>query len=133
MTTELAARQYLAEHMSEWGDQGYAVYNPHGRPEDQLPWIIGFNNGGEPGWYSACLIAEDGTGMGGHMCSHEGYMRHDLGILNGARSDRHEYFRKHYPDGYRMDFAPWDDPRIQAAYVLNQKLSAEAGQEEYEK
>ena len=38
-------------------------------------------------------------------------MPHDLGVLEGTRPDRHERFRKHYPDGYRMVFVPYDDIR----------------------
>ena len=124
MTTPQAAAAYLAEHMSQWGDHGYAVYNPHGKPVEELPVIYGFNNGGYPGWYSGVLLAEDGTGMGGHVCSDEGYMRHDLGILEGARPDRHETFREHYPNGYRMDFVPSGEvrthPGLEAAYQRNQ-------------
>ena len=62
--------------------------------------------------------------MGGHVCSDEGYMRHDLGILEGARPDRHETFREHYPNGYRMDFVPSGEvrthPGLEAAYQRNQ-------------
>ena len=126
MTTEAAARLYLAQHEVEMEGKGHAVYNPHGKPLHELPWIIGFNNGGSHGFLSACLLAEDGTGLGGHICSAEGYMPHDLGILEGTRPDRHETFREHYPDGYRMDFVQKDDvlkdPRLQKAYELNQKM-----------
>jgi len=104
MTTKEAEQLYLAQHLNQWADRGWAVYNPHDKPIDALPVIYGFNNGGGPGWMSACLIAEDGTPLGGHCCSHEGYMPADLGVLEGSRPDRHEYFRKHYPDGYRMEF-----------------------------
>lgn len=124
MTTPQAAAAYLAEHMSKWGDKGYAVYNPHGKPVEELPVIYGFNNGGSPGWYNGQLLAEDGAGLGGHACSHEGYMRHDLGVLAGSRPDRHETFRAHYPDGYRMDFVPESEvllhPGLEAAYRKNQ-------------
>jgi len=68
----------------------------------------------------AQLLAEDGTALGSHLCSAEGYMPHDLGILDGSRPDRHEDFRAHYPDGYRMDFVRWNDPRLQEAYARNQ-------------
>ena len=71
--------------------------------------IYGFNNGGSPGWFSGVLFAEDGTPLGGHICSHEGYMRGDLGIIEGYRPDRHEAFRQHYPDGYRMEFVSYGD------------------------
>lgn len=86
-----------------------AVFNPHQKPVDELPVIYGFNNGGQPGWFSGVLLAQDGTGLGGHICSHELYMPGDLGVLEGARPDRHEAFRQHYPDGYRMEFVGYDD------------------------
>lgn len=128
MTTQAAERAYLAAHQMSWDGQPYAVFNPHDQPEHTLPVIYGFNNGGSRGWYSGVLLAEDGTGMGGHCCSHEGYMRHDLGILEGSRPDRHEVFQKHYPDGYRMDFVPAEEvlkhPGLEAAYQKNQEKSA---------
>lgn len=104
MTTPAAAALYEAQHQFENRGRGVAVHNPHGRPETELPVIYGFNNGGSAGWLQAVLVAEDGTPLGGHVCSSEGYMPHDLGILDGARPDRHEAFRSHYPDGYRMAF-----------------------------
>ena len=109
MTTEAAARLYEAQHLATWGDKKYVVYNPQQKPIDELPFIYGFNNGGSPGWFSGQLIAADGEFIGGHLCSSEAYMPHDLGIVEGARPDRHEEFRKHYPDGYRMTFVPYDD------------------------
>ena len=125
MTSPAAATAYLAGHLIEWAGKGYAVYNPHGKPLQELPVIYGFNNGGEPGWYQGALLAQDGAWLGGHVCSHEGYMPHDLGVLEGSRDDRHESFREHYPDGYRMDFVPGPDVRSHAglaeAYRLNQE------------
>lgn len=112
----------------------YAIYNPHQKPVDELPFIIGFNNGGSPGWFSGVLIAEDGTGLGGHLCSHEGFMYGDLGILDGSRPDRHEGFRQHYPDGYRMDFVSHadvlTDARLTKAFELNKALAKAAEQSE---
>jgi hypothetical protein len=50
-------------------------------------------------------------------------MPHDLGILEGTRPDRHETFRKHYPDGYRMEFVPYAEVEAHAglkeAFRLN--------------
>lgn len=129
MTTEAAAALYLAEHNHAMEGKGYAVYNPNKKPLEELPIIYGLNNGGSRGWYSACLLAEDGTGLGGHVCSDEGYMYADLGILEGTRPDRHETFKEHYPDGYRMDFVPASDvlthKGLEAAYQKNQAMSAE--------
>jgi len=109
MTTPAAENLYLAQHLYEMEGKGYALYNPNKKPIQELPVIYGFNNGGKPGWYDGVLLAEDGECLGGHICSNEGYMRHDLGILEGSRPDRHERFKKHYPDGYRMDFVSFDD------------------------
>lgn len=106
MTTPTAAALYEAEHLHSVRDKGTAVFNPKNLPLDQLPAIYGFNNGGSPGWFSAILLAEDGKALGGHICSSEAYMPHDLGILEGSRPDRHEEFKRHYPDGYRMVFIP---------------------------
>lgn len=109
MTTAAAEKVYLARHLGEWNGTPYAVFNPHNKPVEELPVIYGFNNGGSSGWLSGALIAQDGEVLGGHVCSHEGYMRADLGILEGSRPDRHDEFRAHYPDGYRMDFVPSAD------------------------
>jgi hypothetical protein len=132
MTTAAAAALYEAQHVYQHDGRPVAVFNPHGKPVDQLPVIYGFNNGGSPGWMSAVLLAEDGTGLGGHCCSSEAYMPADLGVLDGTREDRHETFRSHYPDGYRMEFVTGDVVRarshegLERAYMLNQaKAEAE--------
>lgn len=123
MTTEAAAEQYLSEHLSAWRGKGYAVFNPHNKPIEELPVIYGFNNGGSTGWYSAVAIAEDGNALGGHICSDEGYMPHDLGIIEGARMDRHEEsYRVHYPDGYRMDFVKFGHDGLELAIKRNNEL-----------
>ncbi len=79
--------------------------------------IYGFNNGGNVGFLDATLLAEDGTFLGGHICSYEFYMPGDLGILEGSRPDRHETFKKHYPAGYRMDFVPYDEVRAHSGLM----------------
>jgi hypothetical protein len=119
MTTQAAAAQYLAEHQAKWGDKTFATYNPKGLPVTELPVIYGFNNGGSEGCWSGVIITEDGTILGGHVCSNETYMLHDLGILEGAAPDRHETFNEHYPAGYRMDFVPYKD----AAYHVGLQSS----------
>ena len=98
------------------------IYNPHDKPESELPTIFGFNNGGRENWWNAALFAEDGTPLGGHICSNESFMAWDLGIKKGSRSDRHEDFKKHYPDGYKMEFVSYHDVNnhegLQAAFKL---------------
>lgn len=127
MTTPAAERLYLAQHLYDTEGLEVTIFNPHNKPPEELPVIMGFNNGGRSGWYSAVSIAEDGSVLGGHCCSHEGYMRNDLGILKGTRDDRHkDDYQKHYPNGYRMEFVPTDmissHVKLQEAFRLNKKL-----------
>lgn len=126
MTTPLAEKLYLSQHQFQWGDQPCAVFNPNDLPLDELPVIIGFNNGGSPGWLSGVAISEDGKVLGGHCCSAEGYMPHDLGVLEGSRPDRHaESYRIHYPNGYRMEFVPSHEVKghelLTRAFQLNEE------------
>lgn len=130
MTTEAAAKLYEAQHNFQMEGKGYAVYNPLNKSLYKLPFIYGFNNGGSPGWYSAVLLSEDGKGLGGHLCSSEAYMPHDLGLFEGTRPDRHEDFQKHYPEGYRMAWIDSEEvrnlslhPRFQEAIKLAQEES----------
>jgi hypothetical protein len=106
----------------------YAFYNPENKSINDLPIIYGFNNGPCGPWgelYRGILLAEDGAGLGSHICSHEEYIPLDLGILEGTCKDRHEVFKKHYPHGYRMDFVSKDNvpnhKKLRVAYELNQE------------
>lgn len=122
MTTEAAEALYAAQHVFKHGGRKVAVFNPHSKPVESLPVIYGFNNGGSTGWFSAVLLAQDGTVLGGHACSAECYMPYDLGIIEGTRPDKHETFKEHYPDGYRMEFVGHADVRahtgLNAAFAL---------------
>ncbi len=128
MTTKAAAAPYLAEHQRELQGRKVAIYNPFDMPVESLPVIYGFNNGGPEGFLGAVLLAEDGTCLGSHCCSDECYMPHDLGILEGTRPDRHERFKEHYPDGYRMEFvghaAVESHKGLSAAFAKNDEKRA---------
>ncbi len=87
--------------------------------------IFVFSNvegGGEGVCYA---MAEDGTVLGSHFCSHEGFASHDLGVTKGSRSDRHENYKQHYPKGYEMVFIPHYEVKthegLTKAYELNKK------------
>ena len=117
MTTEAAAQNYLLDHIASCKDRKRVIYNPNNVAPETLPVIYGFNNGGSIDWLDAQVIAEDGIFLGGHICSNEGYMPHDLGILEGCREDRHtEHYRPHYPQGYRMEFVGYLE------YATHEKL-----------
>lgn len=109
MTTLEASEKYEAEHLQSVSGRKVAIFNPNNLPVEELPRIYGFNNGGKPGWYQAVAIAEDGNELGQHVCSTENYMPSDLGILEGTADHRHvEDYQKHYPNGYVMEFVPFD-------------------------
>ena len=106
----------------------YVIHNPDNLPEKELPTIFGFNNGkiGNSDWQGV-IVSEDGFMLGGHICSSEGFMFGDLGIIKG-NEPRHEIFRNHYPKGYKMDFVGYDDvsthDKLQAAFRLNKGKEA---------
>lgn len=109
MTTPRAAKLYEAQHVASMAGRETAVFNPHNKPLDELPRIYGFNNGSHGYFLSAVALSADGVVLGGHGCSSEAYIPHDLGILEGTRPDRHEKsYQVHYPDGYVMEFVPGD-------------------------
>lgn len=67
-----------------------------------LPKIFVFCNGCSPQWHNFVAIAEDGTGLTGHVCSHHGYAAHDMGVNeNGWKRD---IYAKHYPDGFEVEY-----------------------------
>lgn len=70
------------------------------------PKIFCFSNVRGGGDGTAYAMAEDGTVLGSHWCSNEGFVSYDLGVIEGSRADRHEHYAKHYPDGYEMVFVP---------------------------
>jgi len=109
MATLAAAALYEAMHNLAHEGLPFAVHNPLNKPISELPFIYGFNNGGSAGWFYAVLLAEDGECLGSHICPSEAYMPADLGVLAGTRPDRHcSSFQPHYPEGYQMEFVPYD-------------------------
>ena len=88
--------------------------------------IFCFNNGGSPGWMHACAIADDGHVLAGHICSSEGFMRHDLG-MDGS-TWKHENYNKHFGEG-NWELVWIDDPskspELDVACALNAQLPKE--------
>jgi hypothetical protein len=83
-----------------WIDPNDPAFSLPATQEDEgsdLPKIYLFSNS-RNGDGVAYAMAEDGTVLGSHWCSHWGYMRHDL----HDRSDRKTACEAHYPDGYAV-------------------------------
>ena len=96
--------------------------------------IYCFSNTVDGGEGIAYAMAEDGTVLGSHLCSHEGYVPHDLGVNEGSRPDRHETYKKHYPNGYEMEFVRNSEidnhEGLQKAFKLNKEQAKQAKEEE---
>ena len=113
------------------------VFNPQALPVEDLPTIYGFNNGSAMGghFHQALALAEDGTVLGSHLCSSEGFMPGDLGLTpTSRREDRKEHYRSHYPNGYRTEFVAYEDVdehvKLRAAIEKGESLAlAQAEQE----
>lgn len=90
------------------------------------PKIFCFSNVRDGGDGVAYAMAEDGTVLGSHWCSHEAYVPGDLGVTEGERPDRHETYKAHYPDGYEMEFVPAKDVKkhegLGRAFDLNRPV-----------
>lgn len=71
--------------------------------------IYCFSNTLDGGDGQAYAMAEDGTVLAMHWCSHEGYVSGDLGVTEGSRPDLYDLYAKHYPNGYEMEFIPVKD------------------------
>ena len=78
----------------------------------------------------AYAMGDEGTVLGSHYCSNEYYVSNDLGVIVGCRPDRHVTYKKHFPDGYEMEFVRASDvvdhKGIQEAFRLNQLQGEEA-------
>ena len=89
------------------------------------PKIFVFINGGQPEWYPVSALAEDGHFLAGHLCSHEGYVKHDMGFTSDWK---HEHYNKHYPDGWELVYVPPDRVKardhegLEAAYAKHLEL-----------
>jgi len=94
------------------------VYNPNGVDVSELPRIFGFNNGENDYGAVGQLVAESGHGLGGHLCSDEGYMSYDLGCSEGSRPDRDKDFKEHYPDGYVVEFVPTEGREMHVGFFM---------------
>jgi hypothetical protein len=89
--------------------------------------IFCFNNGGSRDWLHAVAIADDGHVLGQHICSHESFMPHDLGLTSDWK---HENYNAHFGVGnWQLEWVPTQDRSthegLKAAFEANKALSDE--------
>lgn len=89
--------------------------------------IYCFNNGGQPGLLLAVAVCEDGHCLAQHVCSSEGFMPHDLGMVG---TWKHDIYNSHCGEGnWELEWVP--NPKehegLKEAFRLNQEwMEAEA-------
>ena len=66
-----------------------------------LPHIYVFCNSCSYQWHSFAALAEDGTGLAGHVCSHHGFASGDMGVTS---ENKHDLYAAHYPNGYVVEY-----------------------------
>jgi hypothetical protein len=80
-------------------------------------------------WHSMVAIAEDGTYLAGHICSHHGFAAHDMGIdPDGWKRDT---YAKHYPQGFEVVWIedPTKSNALDAALAAGRVASQADGKE----
>jgi len=91
--------------------------------------IYCFNNSvGKTDWNHVLAVADDGHCLAGHICSHEYYFKHDIGITSNWQHDK---YNKHFGEGnwelvWLDEVAPGKYPELDAAMALNQQLAEDA-------
>lgn len=107
------------------------TYEAHCDPSKPAVFIVGSIGGLSRYDYKGHALAEDGTGLGSHLCSSLEWVREDM------FSDHHqEAYREHYPDGYRLEWlGEWPEegahPAFDAALAIN-KANRKANRKEDE-
>lgn len=87
--------------------------------------IYCFNNGGTAGMLHAVAICEDGHVLAQHACSHEFYMRHDLGVVGDWK---HEHYNNHCGEGtWELEWVetPKKHEGLKKVFALNQTLASQ--------
>jgi len=67
-------------------------------------------------------LAEDGTGLGGHLSTNESWAKHDIGLTSDWH---HDEYRKHYPDGYEVEWIDTDKLDTHEGFQKALKLNRE--------
>jgi len=84
-------------------------------------YLTAHNNGW--GWVGHSL-AEDGTGIAGHLSSSIDFAKHDMGLTSDWK---HELYDAHYPDGYELEWIDMENldshEGWQKALELNKKTA----------
>jgi len=93
-----------------------------------LPKIYVWCNSCQPQWHHAMAMAEDGTHLASHICSHHGFIPGDVGINPGGW--KRDLYEAHYPGGFEVvwieDARTGKCPGLDHAYELNQVMGAAA-------
>jgi hypothetical protein len=90
-----------------------------------LPKIYIFCQGCQPEWHPIEALSEDGVFLAGHLCSHHGFVAHDMGLdLNGWNREKYE---RYYPGGFELVWVekPREHEGLMAAYAKHTAMTNE--------
>lgn len=77
--------------------------------------ILAFNNGGSRGFQSCVAIGEDWRIVGNHCCSHEGFMKGDIGVVGNWH---HEEYDSAYGRGnWTIEWVETSDLKTHAGLI----------------
>jgi len=89
-----------------------------------LPEIYCFINGGYVnGDVTAVALTEDGRVINSHTSSSEDFSKLDLGLLHADYG--HDFYHKHYPQGFVLIWCKLEDPRVMRAFEKREALIRE--------
>ena len=91
--------------------------------------IYCFNNGGPERFLNAVAIADDGHVLAQHLCSHECFMRHDLGISSNWK---HENYNNHFgEDNWQLEWVSdvENHEGLKSAFELNAQMVENSSEE----
>ncbi len=77
-----------------------------------------FKGGMSPNDVMGYALAEDGTALASHLCSHKGYAMSDMGWTSKAK---HDIYTKFYPDGFELEWV--DEPENHSGWLAAIKLN----------
>lgn len=82
--------------------------------------------GGRGDWHSMVAIAEDGTGLAGHICSSHRWAFHDMGI--DPEGWKRDIYAKHYPEGFEVCWVGSEEidshEGLRRAFALHEQKTA---------
>lgn len=90
------------------------------------PKIYVFANGKWRNDFVGLAIAEDGNVLSNHISSSETWLTYDLGVIS---MQRHDKYGAHYPDGFAVEYVPFDQVETHVGLLAAVQANAALAQD----